>query len=1040
VPLLKAFGIPLYEGRIKRGNVLGYYLPKREAVRVKKNADIETAAHEIAHLIDDRVFHGFGRRRAVGGPKPERPWISGPEHQVYAKELAGLSYDVTKVYEGFAEFVRHWMTQPEVARQKAPEFFKWWTGFVGKSEYGPALIKAQESMTAWWDQSALDRAISKIGKPTAINEALVPRPDAVRQGVADDLHGILRMERELTGGQIERGPYETARLTRAAYSIAEGAIRFGRIQINPDGSHSYVGKSLEDILGVAGRDTDKMLLYWTGKSAAELYGQGRENLFTRAEIKAMLALETPEYLQAFKDFQEWNSASVDFAERKGAIDPLVRGMWARDWFLPFWRVAATKPTSRGGGVEGALGSIRALRGGTQNVKPILQNIANNTAMLIEMGLKNEARMEIIRLAERERGGGRFLVRVATEVRPAKIPTSEVQRIVLDMLDLGGQKIEDLPPDAAEVVTRMMENLEAAPGLLQFWQRGVPPKGGNLMAALDRGKPIYAEVGDPLLFRAVQALNRPMRHGVIRFAGWFRRLGQDTVTLTPSFMAANISRDTVLAPVLSKHGFRPFLDSAIGMWSRVTRDANYREAIANGVGMSSYLLDEAALRAHVEHFYDRKGIDYRTVIDSPRKVLYGLETLADAFEVATRLGEYRRARQKGVHPRKAAYEAREVSTDFGMRGDSQTLGAMYDTVVFLKAAVNGIDRVYRGVAVDTNRASVAVKIAMIAAASMALYAINRGNPLYEEMEDWDKDGHWHLFVPTQAYYDFVQKNGREPQTPEEAKGLFIHLRYPKIWEVGGVGSIAERSLERTLDGQPKELAGDVFRVTRNLFNFEWVPQVLEPAYEVAINRNRFTDRPIQTDTQLGLPPYQRVGPSTSETLAKLGEASRGLPRSAQVNPVVAEALIRGYLNTWGMYGLTLADAAFFDDRPALRVDQYPVFRRFYEADPNRHTKYETEFYDMLQAATEARRGMRNMDRLNRPDIAGELAATPENAAATQLERQQKQASAIAAEMRQVRHDPSLTKEERRARLDELILERNALFRATVEDVKAGRSAK
>ncbi|MGH6663168.1 MAG: LPD38 domain-containing protein, partial [Rhodospirillales bacterium] len=337
------------------------------------------------------------------------------------------------------------------------------------------------------------------------------------------------------------------------------------------------------------------------------------------------------------------------------------------------------------------------------------------------------------------------------------------------------------------------------------------------------------------------LNRPSKSFIVRLLSLPRRVGQASITLTADFIAANFARDTVMGSIMSRHGFKFVVDSARGLASRVKADQNYRDFVANGGGFSSYLVDEAAFRTHLERFYTRKGIDYGTVLDSPAKMLLGLERVADAFEVATRLGEFRKAIEKGEHPRHAAYSAREVSTDFGMRGDSEALGFMYDTVIFLKAGMNGIDRLYRGLAHDPNRAAIAAKTALLAAASAGLYALNRDNPLYDDMEDWDKDTHWHLFVPTsetlQAWAD-----GRELPPLKER---YHHLRYPKIWEIGAVASIAERTLGRFLDGQPAELARDTGRIMRDVLGFEYLPQAIAPLAEQAMNRNRFLDRPIET---------------------------------------------------------------------------------------------------------------------------------------------------------------------------------------------------
>ncbi len=157
----------------------------------------------------------------------------------------------------------------------------------------------------------------------------------------------------------------------------------------------------------------------------------------------------------------------------------------------------------------------------------------------------------------------------------------------------------------------------------------------------------------------------------------KRVGQTTITLTPDFMLANIARDTIMGAVMSRSGFRPVIDSLQGMRLRMTEDPLYKDYIANGGGLSSMFLDEGHVRTKLEKFYNRPGIDYRTVLDTPDKILGFIETMADAFEMSTRLGEYNRAIKAGEHPRHAAYQGREVSTDFAMRGDSKALGFMYD---------------------------------------------------------------------------------------------------------------------------------------------------------------------------------------------------------------------------------------------------------------------------------------------------------------------------------------------------------------------------
>jgi hypothetical protein len=102
-------------------------------------------------------------------------------------------------------------------------------------------------------------------------------------------------------------------------------VRFGYPVKQADGSFKFAGKGLEEILRPVSKSIDDALLYFVGKSANELMGQGREHLFTKGEIDAMLRLRTPEREKAFAEYQDWNKGVLDFAEAQGVINPEARG-------------------------------------------------------------------------------------------------------------------------------------------------------------------------------------------------------------------------------------------------------------------------------------------------------------------------------------------------------------------------------------------------------------------------------------------------------------------------------------------------------------------------------------------------------------------------------------------------------------------------------------------------------------------------------------------------------------------------------------------
>ncbi|MDP2821403.1 MAG: LPD38 domain-containing protein [Sulfuritalea sp.] len=250
--------------------------------------------------------------------------------------------------------------------------------------------------------------------------------------------------------------------------------------------------------------------------------------------------------------------------------------------------------------------------------------------------------------------------------------------------------------------------------------------------------------------------------------------------------------------------------------------------------------------------------------------------------------------------------------------------------------------------------------------------------------------------------------------------------------------AERTVEKIIAEDPQGLGKDFARILGATFNLNLMPQILAPLYEQAANRNSFTKAPIETPGMENVQPFLRSKPGTSETMKAAGMATRDLPESLQVNPARAEALLRGYFNTCALYGLMLTDQALFRDKlPEKRADEMPVVRRFYSQEPARHTKYETEFYDLLTEAKRLRGTMRELDQMGYRTYADDKEHLPLAGEAKSLERAQKSLAGINNDMEQVRRDASLTPAEKRQKLDALTVERNALFKGAVTDSKAAQ---
>ena len=562
------------------------------------------------------------------------------------EELRQLSYDQEKLFEGFAEFLRFWATQPEHAEDKAPLFSKWWEDFLDRyPKEGKAVRKFKDQAQDWFSQSELDKMRAKIGDKGPINAAVNGIWGRFRQSVFDDLHGIYAMERDVTGTIQPTGAYVASRLTRGSVRLFVATLEKGVPVLRKDGSTGSQGPGLNEILKPVMSELDNWKLFAVGRSASELYSQGREFLFT--DVRSLMpprASSNPAFRKAFDQYQIWNNGILDFAQALGVIDPDQRAMWKRSEYLPFYRVATQ--IGAGGdrkGRPGEWGGIKALRGGLTNIRDPLENIQANAAMLIDMALKNRARLEVAKYA-RQKGGGKFLTSIPPETRAVKVSRADVERVIFQ--SLGIFTLEQIPPEGQVYIEALVKGLEP---MTTFFLHNQPPKGTNVLTVYRGGKPSYYEVADPVLLRSLSAFTRPHPGGVRRILGVMRRLVQMGITLTADFMSANIFRDTITGAVLSKNHALPFVESAKGFVARIRKDDDYWEFVFNGGGFSSFLVDEDAYRARVGAFYKKKGIDPRNVILGLRSMGLALETAAEAFEVATRIGEFKKAKGRGKRP-------------------------------------------------------------------------------------------------------------------------------------------------------------------------------------------------------------------------------------------------------------------------------------------------------------------------------------------------------------------------------------------------------
>jgi hypothetical protein len=1011
----RLFGVKVYQGapfRVRRA--LGYFRPKTGEVRVRRFNDLEVTAHEVFHWID-RNYQSI--RKLYREAR-------------FRDELKSVSYDEKLLFEGFAEFGRLFLTQPEKAAAKTPAFYQAFVSAAKTAGILDKLLTVQEHMTLWYRQGAEGRARSKIGtSPAPVRQRIADATDRIGDRILlqtlDALQGIKVVERELAGTIQDAtvSPYKSARLVAGARGVAKAILNHGTVSWDQKGDLVFTGKGLRQIFDPVADVLDDAMAYFVGRRAAELADQGREKLFERDEIKALLAIadNSPkgrEIEQTFGEYQAFLDRTLDFYEASGLISPRSRQFMRemnRD-YVPFHRIVETleKPDGIHPG-----GNFRRLRGGTQNLRDVFENIVGSVQALTSAALHNRTKQQLYQLIESSKDGATFAVRVGTTQHATRIDPDWLVRKVNALIDDNGL--------AKAAVAAMSANPAFGEQLL-YWSGKYAPSAPDLDFVLVNGEPRYYQVGDPLLMETLQQFNTLKPTGLaLRILGGFSNTLRRGVTLALDFQIPNLIRDSFNAFALSRGGQFPLVDSIRGMVARLRNNADYWDFLANGGGFSSQIHGETkALKTRLERYYSARKIDYRTVLDTPQKLLDAYDELASAFEYGTRVAEFRKLRAAGASRREAAYQGREISTDFAMRGASDFLRVFTVSVPFLNARLQGLYRLQREVfekdgsqafnAPQTKRFALRA-ILGVTLPSLVLWWLYHDDERYKALPEWLKLSHWVILGPGD-------------------KAFLI----PKPFEVGALfATVPEQTLQQLGERNGPKYADAMGYLLANAFGLNPTPQAVKPLVDVASNRS-WSGAPIVPESLQEVSAAEQFAPFTSETLIRAG-------RMFDVSPAKLEYLTRGYFGTLGQYALSASDALLDPSletgaKPADSLADDYVIRRFVRASPYRGTSYEEEFYEVLDQTREAVATLRKIERDQRFSDVEKFLANAEKRtlialsgqsvggrkAGSGAEQVAEKASQITAAMNQVRLSPTLTAEQKRDALDKLQHEKNALFDA------------
>lgn len=868
----RLFNATIRTGRTVKG-ARGQFNTLSHVIRTQNFAEPRVIAHELGHFLDERFRFS------------EAPEYAGELLHLVDDRFGKGGYsdlDMSgRLAEGFAEFFHDYVNDRAQARRNAPGFYNY---FEKKLHQDPKLTGATNKLTKvmyqWNHQGAVARVKGNISfasdstgfqglkrmlQDGTFGEAGKKAWSRLYTEGVDELHPLSdvvadvekRIGRKLP---FSSNPFLNAWAARGWAGKAITLLQHGDpergIPALKDVFHSVGKKNLKDFSAFLVALREKDIYDFNSKLQ-----KGEEGAALKATMDPIdagmtireLAKKHPEFVEAAKELYRYQQHLINELVNAGMLSAKAAADMRKRWphYVPFQRIVdgIDAPSVGGKKFVNVGNTIQKFKGSSRDIVDPLESVISNTFRVVSAIERNKVGQSFVKLS-RMKGMGDLC-----------------------------EEVKGTP--------------RATDSTFYVWEGGK--------------KKTYAT--SPELLSALKMTNKEGMNMLVKVlrvpAGWLR----SGATLSPEFILRNPVRDMVSASLYSKHGFIPVWDTVRGLSLYLKKGKEYWDYMNSGAAQSAMVsLDRDYLHGQMRDLLKKKS-----VLSMCANPIEALRAFSEATEMATRLAEFDLAKKgytgignrlfgkerKPLSNTEAGIEARDVTLDFGRHGKSTQ--SLNQTIAFFNAAIQGTDKMIREFKEHPAQMTAKTFIG-ITLPSVLLWYLNKDDPRYQELPQWQKDIFW--VIP----------------------GKDTLYKIPKPFELGILfGTVPERVMQYMYDKEKgrngpgfKGLGGSIMD---NLLPSA-IPTGMLPALEWISNYSFFMGRNIVPLSQSKLPDRQQYGPYTSYLARKVGNAFNLSPRKI-------DNAIQDVGGNLAALGNSLIDQAvgLAETRPAKRASEMPGVRGF-----------------------------------------------------------------------------------------------------------------